>query len=225
MDVTQEILLNNQLYGASDNTAPQGLSSSKSLNYANGATLSKPAVERITKIPYTFNFKDTVGLFGVENTFIRVDLDVLDTGLDAVQIENFDDANIINDGGLEVNDYESGFVDINADNLVVNQFDPALITFRDNLPSFYKPKISIDLTNLKTGNQYVDAWFDVRLYTKNKEEHAYDKLYLNLKDSFYIGFHARNTRRLPYNVQCVIGDEYVGISGVTDKRFLPANSQ
>ena len=225
MDVTQEILSNHLIYGASDNTAPQGLSSSKSLNYAKGASLLKPVVERISKIPYTFNFKDSVGLFGTENTYIRIDLDIQDTGLDEVQIENYDDASMSNDGGLEINDYESGIFDPNLDNLVVNQFDPCIVTFRPALPSFYKPKVSIDLTNLKTGNQYVDAWFDVRIYTKNKEEHPYDKLYLNLKDSFYIGFHARNTRRLPYNVRCVIGDEYLGAASIPNKKFLPANSQ
>jgi hypothetical protein len=225
MDVTQEILAKHLIYGASDNTAPHTLSSSKSLNYANGATLLKPVVERITKIPYTFNFKDSVGLFGTENTFVRVDLDIQDTGLEEVQIDGYDDASITNDGGLEINDYESGLFDFNQDNEVVNQFDPCIVTFRPPLPSFFKPKISIDLTNLKTGNQYVDAWFDVRLYTKNKEEHPYDKLYLNLKDSFYIGFHARNTRRLPYNVRCVIGDEYLGIGTIPNKQFLPANLQ
>ena len=221
MDVTNEILQAHKVYGGSDNTSPNSLSSSKSLNYAAGASINNPAVERITKIPYAFNFKDTVGLFGAENSFIRIDLDIIDTGVDVVVIEGYEEADMEGDGGLEVNFYEAGIVDTNIDNTIVNDFDPAVINFGD-LPDFFQPKISVDLENLKTGNKYVDAWFDVRLYTKNKEEHAYDKLYLNLKDSFYIGFHARNTRRLPYNVRCSIGDEYTGANQV-DKRYLPVN--
>ena len=223
MDVTNEILQAHRVYGGSDNTSPATLSSSKSLNYAAGASINNPAVERITKIPYAFNFKDAVGLFGAENTFIRIDLDIIDTGVDVVVIEGYEEAAMEGDGGLEVNYYEAGVFDATLDNSTVNTFDPAIVDF-GILPDFFEPKVSIDLENLKTGNQYVDAWFDVRLYTKNKEEHGYDKLYLNLKDSFYIGFHARNTRRLPYNVRCSIGDEYTGVNKV-DKRYLPVNSR
>ena len=32
-------------------------------------------------------------------------------------------------------------------------------------------------------------------------------MYVRLNDSFYVGFHARNTRRLPYNVELTIGEE------------------
>ena len=67
------------------------------------------------------------------------------------------------------------------------------------------PYVGVSLSNLKTGNKYIDAWFDVRLYTKAREEHPYDEMYLPVKDYFYIGFHARNTKRLPYNVECLIG--------------------
>ena len=192
MDVTNEILQAHLVYGGSDNTAPASLSSSKSLNYAAGASINNPAVERITKIPYAFNFKDTVGLFGAENTFIRIDLDIIDTGTDRIIINTYEAAEMTQDGGLEVNYYESGYFNASQDNSTVNEYEPALVEFT-GLPDVFKPKISINLENLKTGNQYIDSWFDVRLYTKNKEEHGFDKLYLNLKDSFYIGFHARNT--------------------------------
>lgn len=221
MDVTNEILQAHLVYGGSDNTAPASLSSSKSLNYAAGASINNPAVERITKIPYAFNFKDTVGLFGAENTFIRIDLDIIDTGTDRIIINTYEAAEMTQDGGLEVNYYESGYFNASQDNSTVNEYEPALVEFT-GLPDVFKPKISINLENLKTGNQYIDSWFDVRLYTKNKEEHGFDKLYLNLKDSFYIGFHARNTRRLPYNVRCSVGDEYVGIDQV-DKHYLPVS--
>ena len=35
--------------------------------------------ERVTAIPYTSNYKDTVGLFGAENIFIKVQLNVQNT--------------------------------------------------------------------------------------------------------------------------------------------------
>ena len=221
MDVTNEILNSHLIYGGSDNTNQKTLVASKSLNYANGASIHKPIVERITKIPYTFNFKDSVGLFGVENTFVRIDLNILDTGTDEVFVNGYEDPNISIDGGIEVNYYESALFDESKDLTTVNTYEPAAITF-GGLPDFFEPKVSVSLDNLKTGNQYIDSWLDVRLYTKNKKEHAYNTLYLDLNDSFYIGFHARNTRRLPYNVNCVIGEQYSKKDSV-DPEYLPVN--
>ena len=79
-----------------------------------------------------------------------------------------------------------------------------------------------DLSNLKTGNKYIDNWFDVRLYTSSREEHPYDRMYVRANDFFYIGFHARNTRRLPYNVECIVGNEYVSEENLTDdqRRYI-----
>mgnify|MGYP005712883483 CR=1 FL=1 len=47
----------------------------------------------------------------------------------------------------------------------------------------------------------------MRLYNSGREEHAYDKMYVKFDDHFYIGFHARNTRRLPYNVEVTVGQD------------------
>jgi len=44
-------------------------------------------------------------------------------------------------------------------------------------------------------------------------------MYLPPNDYFYIGFHARNTRRLPYNVECFIGVGYVSAKDV-DPRYV-----
>ena len=78
-----------------------------------------------------------------------------------------------------------------------------------DLARYIKPMVSVDLRNLKTGNKYIDSWLDVRLYTDKREEHPYDLMYVPATSFFYIGFHARNTRRLPYNVQCTVGDLYL----------------
>ena len=80
--------------------------------------------------------------------------------------------------------------------------------------------LKVDLENLKTGNQYIDSWFDVRLYTRDRKEHPYNKMYVHLNDVFYIGFHARNTKRLPYNVSCDVGQQYIPIELLEDERYL-----
>ena len=68
-DVTEQILQQHIQYGASENTAPQGLAASKCLNFANGASIQRPERQRVTVIPYTLNYQGTTGLFGAENYF------------------------------------------------------------------------------------------------------------------------------------------------------------
>ena len=114
--------------------------------------------------------------------------------------------------------YEDALLDFTKDLTPVNTYDPARISFGNTKNTdFY---ISIDLNNLKTGNTYIDSWLDVRLYTAEREEHPYDKMYVRLHDYFYIGFHARNTRRLDYNVEALIGNELIPASAVEDTRFI-----
>ena len=89
-------------------------------------------------------------------------------------------------------------------------------------------RVKIDLNNLKTGNQYIDSWLDIRLYNKERMEHPYDIMYVAPREFFYIGFHARNTRRLPYNVECAIGVGGDGLRGLeqrdaVDPRLLATN--
>ena len=79
MDVTSQIIRNNQVYGASDFTGAHTLSASRSLNYAKGASIVKPAVEKLNVIPYTLNYQDAVGLFGAENHFVRIDVEEIET--------------------------------------------------------------------------------------------------------------------------------------------------
>ena len=76
----------------------------------------------------------------------------------------------------------------------------------------------MDLTNLKTGNKFIDDWFDVRIYTDKRIEYAYDTVYLGINDYFYVGFHARNTRRLPYNIQVTVGLEYLDFYDLTPEQ-------
>ena len=220
MDVTEQILQQHILYGASDNTAPQGLSASKSLNFANGASIQRPDKQRVTVIPFTLKYQGSTGLFGAENYFIRVESDVpLDftnkcfeeAGWECAQLseEPFDPSSV----------YQDAVIDETKDITTINTYVPA--TMKDSVT---RPDadsyISVDLDNLKTGNTYIDSWLDVRLYTSQREEHPYDKMYVRLKDYFYIGFHARNTRRLDYNVKAVIGNQLINASAIEDTRYI-----
>ena len=215
MDVTQQINRTHEIYGASDNTNPAYNSANRSLNYAAGGSITSPEQDRVTIIPYTINYKDTVGLFGSENHFVRVNVNINPDYAFACFEEPGWECARMTDNDIEVfNTYFTGIVDYDKDLASLNTYDPALIS-RQGLATLPDSYVSVNLENLKTGNKYIDSWFDVRLYSKTREEHPYDKMYVRMNDFFYIGFHARNTRRLPYNVKCTVGREF--ISGLTSE--------
>lgn len=225
MDVTKSINKSIQLMGGSGSSNPTNLASTKSLNYAKGKnSITNAAVEKVTAIPYTLNYKDAIGLFGSENVFIKVQLNIQSTST------AFENVTVAENDYLPVwtlgetgttNSYDTGAFDFNSDITSVNDFDPSTIS--NDLSSYLKPYVRVDLKNLKTGNKYIDNWFDVRIYTEDRIEYAYDTIYLGITDCFYIGFHARNTRRLPYNVEIKIGDEYLEYYDLTkDQRLLLA---
>lgn len=210
MDVTQQI--NKQMITSGGGSSrPEYFSVNKSLDRSKGSnSLMNAETQRVTAIPYAANYKDTVGLFGAENIFIKVDLDVQNStsfgegGL--ITIDGYYEITIGTD--VDTIYYTQAFDDYSKDKLPIeNDYLPAVFT--NELKYVQRPLVKIDLNNIKTGNKYIDSWFDVRLYTAAREEHPYDKMYVRLNDYFYIGFHARNTKRLPYNVKCVIGQEYV----------------
>ena len=87
-------------------TAPAGLSSSKSLNYANGASIQKPEVSSLTTIPYTFNWQDSVGLFGVENYFVKIDMKIIDQGNNILVVDGYAEAVITDGPAVEINSYQ-----------------------------------------------------------------------------------------------------------------------
>ena len=209
-DVTTQIQKSHMIYGASDDTNPAYLSSNRSLNYATGGSINKPELDKVTIIPYAINYQDSVGLFGKENHFVRVNVNInKNAALACFEEEGWLCAVIRDELDLStVNTYYSSMIYPDLDPGVVNTYEPA---FKSDtaLASKSDAYVSVDLQNLKTGNKYIDSWFDVRLYTAAREEHPYDKMYVRLNDYFYIGFHARNTKRLPYNVKCVIGQEYL----------------
>ena len=208
MDVTAEIIRNNQVYGASDFTGAHTLSASRSLNYAEGLSITKPAVDKLNVIPYTIEYQDAVGLFGAENHFVRVDVDVDRDFAQGCFEEPWFECAEISDDSNELNSfYTAAVIDNDADPETVNTYEPSEITSNSKIPLIHDPYISVDLNNLKVGNIYIDDYLDVTLYTNERRAIAEDKMYIRLRDHFYIGFHARNTRRLPYNVQVTVGAE------------------
>ena len=76
-DVTPQILKTHIYYGATDNVAPYRTSSGKSLNYANGPTIQRPSIQLCNVVPFSYNYQDSVGLFGAENHFIKFQLDLM----------------------------------------------------------------------------------------------------------------------------------------------------
>ena len=222
MNVTEQI--NRQMIGMGGGSAnPNYLSVNKSLNFAKSSnSITNAQTERVTVIPYTSNYQDSVGLFGAENVFLKVQLDVQNS----LQVD---------DNGILVDDYEGAVTsadtatniywdeavnDFQLDLTIENTYEPA--EYNNELNIVPGAVIKIDLENLKTGNKYLDNWFDVRLYQKNREEHAYDTMYVPVGEFFYIGFHARNTKRLPYNVRMTVNGELISKYDLTaeQRRYL-----
>jgi hypothetical protein len=226
MNVTQQVVNTEQSYGGSPKANPEYYSTNKTLDFAKSSnSLLNARPELITSVPTTFAYKDSVGLFGAENVFIKVDLNIQSfkafyQNIPSV-LEN-DYYNIFVDTTDPDIDffYDPAVLDFSLEFFPVNSYEQAVLN--DNLDSILDPVVSVTLNNLKTGNKFVDAWFDVRLYTKDRMEHPYDNLYINPTSYFYIGFHARNTRRLPYNVSMTVGNSYISENSLTSeqRRYL-----
>ena len=222
MNVTTESTKKRLVYGASYNTNPANLAAGKALNFASGASIQKPEVRSISVLPVTQRFQDEVGLFGAENHFIKIDLNIIG---DVVNV------------CYEEADWFCGGIDPNAETADVNDFNAAVFnlaelptvntyedaTYKDNdLPDVGANQgyISVELINNKTGNHFMDGWLDVRLYSITREEHPFEKMYVQNNSCFYIGFHARNTKRLTYDVSCVIGREYRGLDSIENSQLV-----
>ena len=220
--VTGRINRNHLHYGGSDYTAQHATASGKSLNYANGPTLMRPEHMTVYAMPMIDKWEDAVGLFGTENKF------VLYTYSDSKILPNA----CYEDVGYECAVYhpfkpetDAGYKGVKWDpkNVVEDiDYEQALWRAQNEFPDYspHKSFISVEIVNNKTGNIYNDDWLDVRLYAHDRIEHPYPKMYVPWKEPFYAGFHARNTRRLPYDVDIVIGKEIVPLSGIEDKRLI-----
>ena len=226
MNVTDQVIKIHQTYGSSDNANPAYYSTNKSLNYAKTSnSLINARQENLTVLPYEINYKDSVGLFGTENIFVKLQINIqnsvslvngIEIGdyIDAVLFSNIDDSDIF---------YESAITDYKRDLETINTYEPALITndssFSESIPNAH---VEVILANLKTGNKYTDAWFDTTLYTPDRRPWEYDKIIVPIKSFLYIGFHARNTKRLPYNVSVTVENKLINPNELSkeERRYL-----
>ena len=218
VSVTQEQNKNRQTYGGGGSSNPAYLAASKNLNFAVGSnSMLNARSERVTAIPYTSNYKDTIGLFGSENIFLKIDLNIQNTTrvFDSEEVLNGDyyEANTLNIADPGAPFWESVLFDFQQDLFAEYDYEPVdLSTEFSFVPNGV---VRVDVNNLKTGNRYIDAWFDVRIYTKDRQEYPYETMYIGVNDYFYIGFHARNTKRLPYNVRMTVGSQIISSNQLT----------
>ena len=220
MDVTQEILNNNIIYGASDYTAPSSLVGSKSLNYAEGPSIQRPALRELSTVPFTFNFQSDVGLFGVENYFTKIQLKIIGDRVFACFEEPGWECPKTGVRTTEEIFWELANVNLDSSCVTQNTYECPKVK-PNELPSVGRNDyFSVEIINNKTNNIYNDDCLDVRLYSKTREEHPYDKMWVRPKDFFYVGIHARNTRRLSFDVSCVIGLEYAAYDAIPNKREI-----
>lgn len=217
-NVTKQIERIHRIYGASDYTAPHRHAAGKSLNYATGASIQTAELNPVSVIPYTLKYEDKVGLFGAENHFVKVKLNVKGDVLLKCFEERGWECAAVGERHPEEYLWQKAIIDEDAVEGDAPTYEAAKMQKSELRKS--NSFISVYLINKQTGLKCNDAWLDVRLYNEGREEHPYNTMYVKASDSFYIGFHARNTRRLGYDVECVIGEEYISYNEIEDKRYI-----
>tara|TARA_Y100000817_G_scaffold92468_1_gene72027 strand:- start:1021 stop:1899 length:879 start_codon:yes stop_codon:yes gene_type:complete len=220
MDVTDQIRrYANEIYGGSDSTQQSGLAASKSLQFSKAATMQRAQRLSVRAIPFTFQFVGQVGLFGAENAYVEIDLDIDKTLEDEYEEPGWNPAKLTFGDYPPIDTYMQADIQYDKDLYTINTYEPALIT--NAVPSLLdNPKVSIRLDDVGTGNIYIDTWLETMLYKRNKEMWGYDKMYVSPTERFFVGLHARNTRRLDYNVTVTIGEEFLPYSAITEKELV-----
>ena len=217
MDVTPAILERYIKYGVADRTQSSTLSVSKCLNFAKGTSIERPFTQTLTTFPLTLNYTGEIGLFGAENVYLKFVLNI-NSAISLYQSVDTPDGYstmIVSRGeATNLNDYQSALESY------PDQIEAPFIEseYNSKLSSPDSARISVDLNNLKTNNQYVDNWLDVSLYDSNKIQYESDSILVGVKDVFYVGLHARRAKRLPYNIAIEIGREYLSINTMTDEQ-------
>lgn len=216
MDQTSQINQIKQHYGSSDCTNPAFLSPGVNLNYANGASIQKPIEQLATVIPQIQHWKDEVGLFGAENIFIRYYVDVDKDGVTLCIPE----PGWLCAAYIDIAENDPEYAGVLESEEILPDTDPYkhAVFAIDLLPEYDEQAfIKIELVNRGTGNKHHDVWLDARLYTKDRMEHPSDTLWIPNKEYFYVGFHARNTRRTPYDIALKIGFGYQPLEYIENK--------
>lgn len=219
MDVTDQVLKHHLIYSSSDNTNQAYTSAGQCLNYANGASIQKPIVYGVSVFPFKIDLKGEIGLFGAENIFFKFKINAQDTGNFCVSEEGWVCADIDN-SAQPVNPADSytfnvgtaspgqGYVDYDSPELDII-YEGAQLNASTELGGTGF-KYSFYLMNNKTGNIYVDSHVDGRIYGNDRQERPYELMYITTKEDVYVGIHARNTKRLQYDMTVFIAYETIG---------------
>ena len=187
---------------------PKGLRCSELLN------------RHFTAIPFEFKYRGEIGLFGAENIFFKIDLDIQDAGPFCFEEPGWRCA-YVDLGKLEEDPYYTSAV-ITDQAEGDPDYDGARMS--NDLPYIAADDlIKVELTNEGTGNQYVDKTIHARLYSDCRFEHAYDDMLVPLNGSFYVGIHTTDTRRNAYAVNCKIGTLFKEGNDLTadERKLLP----
>ena len=116
MNVTEQI--NRTMANGGGSSNPAYFSTNKSLDYAKGSnSLLNARQENITAIPYSTTYKDSVGLFGAENVFIKVQLNIQNSLSLVNGIEVFDYTDAVLNTAIDDSDlyWDTAFTDYDLD--------------------------------------------------------------------------------------------------------------
>jgi len=219
-DVSVELERCKLQYGGVGSTKQEATSVNRRLDFAAGNTIQSPVVELVSTTPAVLNFENVVGLFGAENTFVKVNLDIVSTAVTEASFKMPDEYfTAFVDRRANAGDtptYITTVIQDNLDTEVVNDYEPALMT--TSLGFAVNPVVSVTLENLKTGNIYIDNYLDMELYGPDRRTTGSDTIYVGTDGYFYIGFHARKTKRLPYKAKVTIGAEFLSEVTLTDEQ-------
>jgi len=200
-------------------TKQEALVANRRLDYARGNTIQSPAQETVNVSPAEITFEDSVGLFGSENTFIKVNMNIIS----AVKAEEQEGQGEYSSAVIlrrategDAPTYAAAFINYAIDINTINDFEPA--DSSDNLALSTDFIVSVTLNNLKTNNIYVDSWIDARLYGPDRRPLEGDTVYVGIHDYFYVGIHARRTKRLPYRIQLSVGQTLGSLFELTDEQ-------
>ena len=215
-DITDQLNSSRNIYGGSDLTNPAYNAASKSLNLSSATNSIINAIgPTISTIPFTITYEDNLGLFGAENYYTKVNLDIIDTGNQQIIVNDYIGLTRSTDVAL-LNTYSAVTEDDLLDLGPVNDFDPALRELGiDEVPELF---ITLKLNNEGTGNIYNDRHIEANLYDSELNIVDYSDPLINSKGEFYVGVHCYNTRRIPYKISVTIGTSALVPEQLTDEQ-------
>ena len=201
------------MYGGSEHNTPWTYAASANLHYVSGPTIQRAHRVEVAAIPFVQKWEDSVGLFGAENKFLKfVVRPTEEYAIGCISRDGYACAQLALEPSGDFQ-YEPVFPTI-GEFPTVNSYEQAIVT-RDIIPTVPgKTMVKVEVVNNGTGNIYDDDWLDVRLYGPDHTPHPESVCYIPMNSEFYVGFHARDTRRLPYDIDVKIGETVLGAQEV-----------